>query len=116
MLLKRKFSRGVKVTYPVLAERLGLSELEDGRGRPRAMLLREGLLPYAEVVVGCLRRCKCATESAVFALLGSAAGTLLTGYLVNLGAFALMDPLTVLVFLTLWLAPTLLLTAWAGKF
>ena len=45
MLLRRKFSRGVKVAYPMLAERLGLSELEDHRGRPRAMLLREGLLP-----------------------------------------------------------------------
>lgn len=115
-LLRRKFSRGVKVAYPMLAERLGLSELEEHRGRPRAMLLREGLLPYAEVVVGSLRCCKSAKESAVFALLGSAAGTLLTGYLVNLGAFALMEPLTVLVFLLLWLAPTLLFTAWAGKF
>ena len=115
-LLRRKFSRGVKVTYPMLAERLGLSELEDHRGRPRAMLLREGLLPFAEVVVGSLRCCKSAQEGAVFALLGSAAGTLLTGYLVNLGAFALMDPLTILVFLALWLAPVLLFTAWAGKF
>ncbi len=116
MLLRRKFSRGVKVTYPMLAERLGLSELEEHRGRPRAMLLREGLLPYAEVVVGSLRCCKSAKDSALFALLGSAAGTLLTGYLVNLGAFALMDPLTILVFLALWLAPALLFTAWAGKF
>ncbi len=116
MLLRRKFSRGVKVTYPMLAERLGLSELEGHRGRPRAMLLREGLLPYAEVVVGSLRCCKSAQESSVFALLGSAAGTLLTGYLVNLGAFDLMDPLTILVFLLLWLAPALLFTAWAGKF
>ena len=115
-LLRRRFSRGVKVAYPMLAERLGLSELEDHRGRPRAMLLREGLLPFAEVVVGSLRCCRSARESTVFALLGSAAGTLLTGYLVNLGAFALMDPLTVLVFLLLWLAPTLLFTAWAGKF
>ena len=115
-LLRRKFSRGVKVTYPMLAERLGLSELEEHRGRPRAMLLREGLLSYAEVVVGSLRCYKSAKDSALFALLGSAAGTLLTGYLVNLGAFALMDPLTILVFLALWLAPTLLFTAWAGKF
>ena len=115
-LLKRKFSRGVKVTYPALADRLALSELEDRRGRPRAMVMREGLLPFAEVVVGSLRCCKSAREGSVFGLLGSAAGTLLTGYLVNLGAFALMEPLTLLVFLVLWFVPALLYAAWAGKF
>lgn len=115
-LLRRKFARGAKVQYPALATRLALSEQEENRGRPRAVLLREGLLPYAEAVVGSRRLCRSAREGAAFALLGSIAGTLLTGYLANLGSFALMEPLTVLVFQTLWVAPVLLLAAWAGRF
>ena len=55
-------------------------------------------------------------EKRAVPLLGSIAGTLLTGYLVNLGSFALMTPLAVLVFLMLWVAPVLLLSAWAGRF
>ena len=115
-LLRRKFPHGAKVQYPALTARLALSEQETGRGRPRAILLREGLLPYAETVVGSRRLCKSAREGTVFALLGSLAGMLLTGYLANLGGFALMEPLVVLVFLLLWVAPVLLLAGWAGHF
>lgn len=115
-LLRRKFARTAKFQYPILATRLALSEQEENRGRPRAILLRDGLLPYAETVVGSQRLCRSARQSGIFALLGSIAGVLLTGYLVNLGSFALMTPLAVLVFLLLWLAPVLLLAGWAGRF
>ena len=115
-LLRRKFARTAKFQYPILATRLALSEQEENRGRPRAILLRDGLLPYAETVVGSQRLCRSARQSGIFALLGSVAGVLLTGYLVNLGSFALMTPLAVLVFLLLWLAPVLLLAGWAGRF
>ena len=66
--------------------------------------------------MGSRRLCKSAREGTVLALLGSIAGTLLTGYLANLGGFALMEPLVVLVFLLLWVAPVLLLAGWAGHF
>ncbi len=115
-LLRRKFARHAKMQYPSMSERLTMSEQDGPSGRPRALLLREGLLPYAEVVVGSRRVCRSAREGAAFALLGSIAGTLLTGYLVNLGSFGLMEPLTVLVFQALWVAPVLLLAAWAGRF
>lgn len=114
-LLRRKFARNAKMQYPSMSDRLSMSE-QDGPGRPRALLLREGLLPYAEVVVGSRRVCRSAREGTAFALLGSIAGTLLTGYLVNLGSFALMEPLTILVFQALWVAPVLLLAAWSGRF
>ena len=60
-LLKRKFYKKIKVEYPQLTDRVALSEAEEDRGLPRALLLREGLLPYAEAVVGSRRlRRRCA--------------------------------------------------------
>lgn len=113
-LMKRKFSKGVRLEYPPLAARLALSEQEGGSGRPRALLLREGLLPYAETVVGS-RRLRCGVRNGtILSLLGSAAGTLLSFYLVFQGSFSLIAPVTLLVFLLLWVVPVLLLSGWAG--
>ena len=59
-LLKRKFHKGVKVEFPSLTDRVAFSEAELDRGMPRALLFREGLLPYAEAVVAaaaCARLC-----------------------------------------------------------
>ena len=114
-LLQRKFQRKVKVQYPPLATRLALSEQEDGKGLPRALLLREGLLPYAETVTGSRRLCSAARRSTALGLLSSAAGTLLAYYLCMQQSFSLMGPVTMLVFLLLWLLPALLLTARAGR-
>ena len=54
-LLKRKFNKRVKVEFPDLTDRIALSEAEEDRGLSRALLLREGLLPYAEAMVGSRR-------------------------------------------------------------
>ena len=59
-LLKRKFHKGVKVEYPDLTTRVALSEAEQDRGMPRALLLREGLLPMPPrwwAADGCAGRC-----------------------------------------------------------
>ena len=115
-LLKRKFGRAVKVEYPPLAARLALSELEQGRGRPRALLLREGLLPYAETVAGAHRLRRSVSACTRLSLLGSGAGMLLAYYLCSVEALALMTPLTLLVFQLLWLLPIALLTEWTGHY
>ena len=70
-LLRRKFGRAVKVEHPPLAARLALSELEQGKGRPRALLLREGLLPYAETVAGAHRLRRSVSACTRLSLLGS---------------------------------------------
>ena len=114
-LVKRKFGKGVRVEYPALAARLALSEQEEGRGRPRALLLREGLLPYAETVVGS-RRLRCSVRNGtLLSMLGSVSGTLLAFYFCFQGGFALMPPVALLVFLLLWVVPVLLLTDWTGR-
>ena len=115
-LLKRKFGRRVKVEYPDLSDRVALSEAEMDRGMPRALLFREGLLPYAETVVGSRRLCKAVRRAAGLSLFGSIAGTLLAFYLVFQGAYALLTPLSLLVFLLLWTIPVLLMADWAGRY
>ena len=115
-LLKRKFHRGIKVEYPGLTERVALSEAELDQGIPRALLFREGLLPYAETVVGSKRLCRAVRRATALSLLGSAAGTLLAFYLVFQEAYHLLSPLYLLVFLLLWTLPVLVLSDWTGRY
>ena len=115
-LLKRKFHKGVKVEYPSLTDRVALSEAELDRGMPRALLFREGLLPYAEAVVGSRRLCKAVRRATALSVLGSVAGTLLSFYLVFQEAYNLLTPLALLLFLLLWTLPVLLLADWAGRY
>ena len=107
-LLKRKFHKGVRVEYPDLTTRVALSEAENDRDLPRALLVREGLLPYAEIVVGSRRLCGAVRRSAVFGLLGSIVGSLLVFYMVFQGAYGLLTPLLLEVFLLLWTLPVLI--------
>lgn len=115
-LLKRKFSKGVKVEFPTLSDRVALSEQKNAEGLPRALLYREGLLPYADTMVGGLRLCKAVRRSTFISLMGSICGTLLAFYLTFQAAYALLTPLSLLIFLLLWTLPVLLLTDWAGRF
>lgn len=115
-LLRRKFHKGVKVEFPDLTARVALSEAEKDRGLPRALIFREGLLPYAETVVGSRRMCKAVRRCMAFSLLGSAVGTLLAFYLVFLGQYALLTPLALELFLLLWTLPVLLMVDWAGRY
>ena len=115
-LLKRKFDRSVKVEYPSLSARVALSEAELNRGLPRALIMREGLLPYAETVVGSRRLCHAVRQSAALSLLGSAAGILLVYYLVGIGQYALLTPLALELFLLLWTLPVLVIASLAAKY
>jgi len=72
---------------------VALSEAGQDRDLPRALLFREGLLPYAETVAGSRRLCRAVRRAAALSLLGSAAGTLLAFYLVFQGAYELLTPL-----------------------
>lgn len=115
-LIRRKFSRSVHLEYPGLSERIALSEAEKDRDLPRALLFREGLLPYAETVAGSLRLCKAVRRATILSLLGSWAGTLLAFYLTSLGAYDLLNPLTLELFLLLWTLPVLLMADWTGRY
>ena len=114
-LLHRKFNRRIRAEYPPLSVRVALSEQEGGSGRPRALLYREGLAPYAETVAGGRRLARSSRRCALLSLLGSISGTLLAFYLSYAGAFTLLTPLSVLAFGLLWLLPVLVLSDWTGR-
>ncbi|WP_312158994.1 hypothetical protein [Oscillibacter sp.] len=115
-LLKRKFTAKVKIQYPTLSDRVAFSEQESAQGRPRALLLREGLLPYAETVTGSRRLCRAVRSGTALTLLASVAGSLLSFYLTGLGSYALMEPLRLLAFSLLWTVPVFLLDHTAGRY
>ena len=115
-LLHRKFYKKVKVEYPDLSTRVALSEAEMDRGAPRALLLREGLLPYAEAVVGSRRMCAAARRCTGLSLLGSALGTLLAFYLTSLAEYRLLSPLSLVAFLLLWVLPVLVMADRVGRY
>ncbi|MBQ2739805.1 MAG: hypothetical protein IJE22_05895 [Oscillibacter sp.] len=115
-LLKRKFGKRTRMEYPNLMVRVALSEAGKDRDLPRALLFREGLLPYAETVVGSRRMVRTVRWNTLISLAGSVAGTLLTAYLASVGGYALMSPLTLEAFLLLWTAPVVLLSDLSARY
>ncbi len=99
-LLKRKFGTDARAVYPKLSTRLALSEHD--ADRPYALLLREGLTPYAEVVVGSKRLCRAVRVGSFLSLLSAVLGTLLAFYLTFISAQHALSPLTMLAYLLLW--------------
>ena len=109
-LLKRKFGVNVKPVYPDVSTRLALSALS-GEAAPQAnaLLYREGLMPFAETVIGSRRCCRMVRRSAVLGWLGSLCGLLLSYYLTSAAAYGALSAGYVLVFMLLWLLPAILL-------
>ena len=115
-LLKRKFTRSLKLEFPSLTERVALSEAELDQDMPRALLFREGLLPYAETVAGSRRLCKAVRRAISLSLFGSIMGTILVFYLLFLGTYSLIGPLSLDIFLLLWTLPVFLFSDWTGRY
>ncbi len=116
-LLGEKFKLPVdKMEFPPVERRLELSSPDQEHdGVPVALLSREGLGAYCDAVVGA-RRLRAATRGGIFfALAGGVLGMALTFYLVYLDA-ASMTPLNFLVYMALWLVPTVLLGRWVEQF
>ena len=99
-LLKRKFKTDASAVYPKISTRLVLSEQARG-GRALAFLYREGLMPYTEVMVGSKRMYSAVRKSTIATLFSSIAGTLISFYLVFVGALELLTPLQMALFLAL---------------
>ena len=102
-LLKRKFRLDARPLYPDISTRLALSELTEGRGRPHAIIYRDGLMAFAETVIGSRRMRRAVRDGTVLS------GLLLAYYFTSVGAFAALSALNFLCFLLLWLLTVLLL-------
>ena len=109
-LLKRKFRVDAKPVYPDISTRLALADLgREKAHRACAIIYREGLMPFAETVMGS-RRCRRAVRSGtVLCWLGSLCGMILSYYLTHVAAFGALTGGALLLFQLLWLLPVWLL-------
>ena len=90
-LLKRKFRLDARPLYPDISTRLALSELTEGRGRPHAIIYRDGLMAFAETVIGSRRMRRVVRDGTVLSWLGGLSGLLLAYYFTSVGAFAALS-------------------------
>ena len=118
-LIKRKFKINTKkrCLYPELSQRLALSEEEtESDGRCCALLFREGLLPYAETVIGGKRMSGAVRKNCAWSLVGSICGTLLAFYLAFAGGFQVLTPAALMAFQLLWSVPVVLVNGWVSQY
>ena len=116
-LIKRKFGVDAKVVYPDVSTRLALAQLAAQQGEaPNVIVCREGLLPLAESVVGSRRMVRAVRTATVLSYIGALCGVALSYYLTSVGNFAVLTPLAMVVFLLLWLLPTLLIAGLVRHF
>ena len=116
-LLKRKFSTDAGAVYPPLSERVALSDVSEGHDDDTAaVLFREGLMPYAEVVVGSGRFCKAVRTGNIITLIASVVGALLGFYFSFSGALHVLNPISLAVYLALWSLPTFLVAGWVNHY
>ena len=106
-----------KMDFPPVERRRELSDPDQPHSETiTAVLCREGLLPYADAVVGAKRLRWCARFGAVLTCVGSALGILLAYYLTAVDAYGSLSPLNLLVFLLFWVAPVWFLTSWVPRY
>lgn len=114
--LRRSFKVDAKPIYPDVQTRLSLLEQARRTGPAYALVYRDGLMPYAETVLGSRKLLLAARWTVVLALLASVAGLLLCYYLTGIGGYASLTPLRLVLFQLLWLLPGLLLAGQVKHF
>lgn len=106
-----------KMDFPPVERRRELSDPEQPHNPIlTAVLCREGLVPYADSVVGARRLRRATRLGAVLTCVGSTVGVLLAYYLTAVTAFGSLSPLNLLIFLITWLLPVWFLTSWVPRY
>lgn len=106
-----------KMEYPSIERRRELSDPKREHSKTlTAVLCREGLGPYADAIVGGRRLRSAVRLSAGLACLGSIVGLLLSFYLTFVCAFDALTAVNLLIFLSMWLVPTPLISGWVNRY
>lgn len=106
-----------RMEFPEHARRRDLSDPNQSHDLPLVCVLcREGIGPLSEAVVGAKRLCLAARINSALAVIGSVIGVLLAFYLTSQMAFTSLSVLSLLVFLLMWLVPTLLISCWVNRY
>ena len=103
--------------YPSTKERIRLSEAELKRtGAQGAILAKDSFSGFAQAAAGGRMLRSATLGAALLTLLAGAVGLVLMGVLAALAATETATALNLLLYTAVWLAPTLLLTAWGRHF
>ena len=103
--------------YPSTKERLRLSEAEMKRsGAQGAILAEDSFSGFAQAAAGGRMLRSATVGAAILTVLGGLTGMVLMGVLAALPAYETATAVNLLLYTAAWLAPTLLLTAWARHF
>ncbi len=117
-MLRQRFKLPAdKMEFPAVERRVELSsDRQQHSELLTAVLCREGVGPFTEAAVGGKRLRLAVRISAGLACLGSCLGVLLAFYLTFMAAYDSLTPLNLLVFLLMWLVPTLLISDWVNRY
>lgn len=117
-MLRQRFKLPAeKMEFPEHTRRRALSSQRQTHDRPLVCVLcREGIGPLSEAVVGAKRLHLAARANSALAAIGSVIGVLLAFYLTAQTAFGSLSVLNLLVFLLMWLVPTLLISGWVNRY
>ena len=117
-MLRQRFKLPVeKMEFPEMARRTELSDPDQEHSDTlSAVLCREGLGPFSEAVVGGRRLRQAVRGSAALASVGSAIGVLLAFYLTFVQSYSSLSPANLLIFMVMWLVPTLLISGWVNRY
>ena len=117
-MLRQRFKLPAeKMEFPEQERRRTLSDLRQSHNLPLVCVLcREGIGPLSEAVVGAKRLHLAARVNSILAAVGSVIGVLLTFYLTAQMAYGSLSVLNLLVFLLMWLVPTLLISGWVNRY
>lgn len=106
-----------KMDFPPVERRRELSDPEQPHNLIlTAVLCREGLVPYADSVVGARRLRRATRFGAILTCVGATVGVLLAYYLTAVTAFGSLSPLNLFIFLFTWLLPVWFLTSWVPRY
>ena len=117
-MLRQRFKLPAeRMEFPDHIRRRELSDPEQEHDLPLVCILcREGIGPLSEAVVGAKRLHRAVRISTALAVIGSVVGVLLAFYLTAQMAFTSLSVLSLLVFLLMWLVPTLLISGWVNRY
>ena len=117
MISRRAKIRESEFSYPDMEERLVLSDPKQDYELPIvAVLVRDGLTPFAEAIVGGRRLRRAVRSGSIVAAINSVLGVLLAFYLTYVQAFSSITVLNLLVFMVGWLVPAVLVARGVNRY
>lgn len=120
MMLRQKFKiptgNAENIDVLTFADRYRLSDPPLRKKLPAALIFREGLGPYASVVLGGRSLQTCVRIGTAIMIFGAILGAALMFYICSKGAFSAASALNTLIFMFAWLLPTFLLSRLVGRY